>query len=70
MPEEPAIVFQRARNAEGTPQIVNKDDIVGEVRFDAFNGEKFASTASIAVKVDGAPKGGQNWHISRIQDVC
>ena len=55
----PAIVFQRARNAEGTPQIVNKDDIVGEVRFDAFNGEKFASTASIAVKVDGAPKEGK-----------
>ena len=52
-------MLRRARTAAGTPQIVNKGDSVGEVLFEAFDGDKFTAVASISSTVNGAPNEGK-----------
>ena len=55
----PAVVFRRSRNDDASPHVVTKDDVVGAVEFEAWDGEKYSSLASISASVEGAPKDGR-----------
>jgi hypothetical protein len=54
----PSVRFRKADNTEASPQLVDNNAVLGDIRFQGYDGDEFINGARILAKINGSPADG------------